>query len=64
MTIGTLLTLLIVGVAASIGGNLGRKHLLDQGRPRRGDQVHPPTSRPPRPIDWTGGADAGGGDGG
>ena len=57
MTIGALLTLLIVGVAASIGGNLGRKHLLDQGRPRPGPSADVPAAAP-------GGADAGGGDGG
>ncbi|MDF2763713.1 MAG: hypothetical protein K0S81_707 [Rhodospirillales bacterium] len=30
MTLGTLLTLVIVGVAASIGGSLGRKRLFER----------------------------------
>lgn len=51
MTLGTLLTLVIVGVAASIGGSLGRKRLFE----RESDRRNPPDADPPRaprPPDW------------
>ena len=51
MTFGTLLTLAIVGVAASIGGGLGRKRLFERGpHGRNPADTAPP--RAPRPIDW------------
>jgi hypothetical protein len=62
MTLGTLLTLVIVGVAASIGGSLGRRHLFDRRRSPGRDPVDLPVSRPPRPIDWTGDAGIDGSD--
>lgn len=50
MTLGTLLTLVIVGVAASIGGNLGRKRLFErESNGRNPFDADPP--RAPRPLD-------------
>jgi hypothetical protein len=51
MALRTWLTLVIVSLAAAIGGSLGRKGLFERDTEHRSPADSAPP-RAPRPIDW------------